>query len=32
VTGPTDGATVRLSFNRDHLHVFDATTEARIEA
>jgi len=32
VTSPTDGATVRLSFNRDHLHVFDATTEARIEA
>jgi multiple sugar transport system ATP-binding protein len=32
VTSPTDGAPVRLSFDPDHLHVFDATTEARVDA
>jgi multiple sugar transport system ATP-binding protein len=32
MTGPTDGASVRLAFDRDHLHVFDATTEARVDS
>ena len=32
VTAPSDGTSVRLSFDPDHLHLFDATTEARYDA
>ena len=31
VAGPTDGTPVHLSFDPDHLHVFDATTEMRVQ-
>ena len=31
MTSPTDGTPVRLSFDPDQLHLFDATTEARLE-
>ncbi|TML91702.1 MAG: ABC transporter ATP-binding protein [Actinobacteria bacterium] len=31
VTAPSDGTAVRLSFDPDHLHLFDATTEARFD-
>ena len=32
VTSPTDGTPVHLSFDPDQLHVFDAATEARVDA
>ena len=31
MTSPTDGTPVRLSFDPHHLHLFDATTEARFD-
>jgi multiple sugar transport system ATP-binding protein len=32
MTSPTDGTPVRLSFDPDQLHLFDATTETRFDA
>jgi multiple sugar transport system ATP-binding protein len=32
VTSPSDGTPVRLSFDPDQLHLFDATTETRFDA